>query len=428
MWRKKIKLWLNEGFGKRLLWALSALLVPILLTILLVRLSALDEVAASFHDLQMRLSEPRKNSEVAIVMINDEDYENTFKKNGSLNPAMLQALITAVAEGNPRVIGVDIDTSDGRYRDFQITEWRRPVVWLRAVYNFDTNSKQNPLPEKPVPSDVLGGKDPKLNTGQSSGLPTLIDINDVTRFYQRDTETTDGTLPSFPWAVVHRFRSENGQETEATTDTDLRIIRFAGDNQGSHRGEHPASRILDFAKESWWSNNDIVEGKIVLIGGNYLGQDRHDTPLGEMYGVRILATVVETELDGGGIKRPNDFALIPLWIFQGLVLILIFQLFPLSKATWQNLALSLALTLTTALICSFIAARSIAPRSLAYLAYFIPVGFGVFIIQVIDQLNDWRKEKLEDLYHILRGLYRIEDVYPKLREFYRILAKRRTRR
>lgn len=387
--RKKDKsLRLKEGFWRRLLRAFPVLLLTMLLTFLLVRTDDLHEFAAKSQDLLMRMSAPPRESRVAIVMIGDEEYENEFKKDGSLNPAKLRELISAIAKGNPKVIGVDIDTSDQRYRDFQFDQVGPPVVWVRAVYE--------PLTDIPTPRDVLGGKDPKLNDEPHSGLPLLYDINRVTRLYRRIIETTEGRQLSFPWAVVKRYDPQLAGERQATTDH--LIIGFAGTSSE----ELSASQILKVANDPTWSDNDKIKNKIVLIGVSYLGQDRHETPIGEKQGVQNMAAVIETELNGGGIKQPDDFAFLPLWILQGVVLVSLSQYFRRRKAILRNLAWGLVLAVGSALICSLIASviasRSVGYLSLVYLAYFLPVGILVFFEELRELLNEWRREKLRHVY------------------------------
>lgn len=380
----------KEDFWKRLRRVLPVLLLAIMLTIVLVRVDALHNLVHMGQDIQMRSSAPPEDSEVVIVMINEDDYKNIFNATSPLSATKLQELINVIAKGKPKVIGIDIATSDHQFRGFQIAEEWPPIIWVRAVFDFVPSAQPSTGLSRPVPHDVLGGKDPKLND-VNSGLPTLIDDKDsVTRFYQRMVETTNGYLPSFPWAVVKKFKPEIGEEHVATTDP--LMIKFAGDAVGSHRVEFSASQVLSFAKETWWQENIEIKDKIVLLGGNYLGSDRHNTPLGEMNGLRVLSSVIEMELREGGIKRPSEIVLVPLWFLQGVMLVLVFQRFPLRNSLLQNLTLSFTLVAVTPLICSLITSRS-----LAYWAYFAPVAVGVLIHQLLDELNDWRKEKLESL-------------------------------
>lgn len=374
----------QEGFWKRLLRALPILLLTLLLTFVLIRRDTLHEFAADSQDLLTQLSAHPKDSRVAVVMIGEPEYEKEFKKDGALNPAKLQELIGALAKGHPRVIGVDIDTSDARYRDYQFSESPVPVVWVRAVYE--------PVTEIPTPGEVLGGQKPELNHEPHSGLPLLYDVNNVTRLYQRIIQTTEGEQLSFPWAVAKRFDPSGTGQRGATTDH----LMIGFPNAPSE--ELSASQILAVANDPVWPRNDKIRDKIVLIGVSYLGQDRHETPLGEKHGVHNMAAAIETELNGGGVKQPSEFTFMPLWILQSLGLIILFQYFPLHRAFWKNLGWSLALVAGSSVLCSLIAVL-LAPGPkldswLVYLAYFLPVGLLVFIEQLREMLNDWRKEKL----------------------------------
>lgn len=386
--RKRIRsLRLKEGLWKRLLRGLPVLLLTILLTLFLVRIDRLHGFAADSQDLLLHLSgQPAGgDSKVVVVMIDDEDYESGFKKNGALDPSKLHELIDAIEKGNPALIGVDINTSDDRYRNFQIADWMpNKLVWVREV--------AVPVTEIPIPRDVLGGMEPRLNYDPHSGLPVLYEVNKVTRLYQREIETTEGVLSSFPWAVVKKFRP--GIASALRANTNRLMIRFAG----AKYDDFSASQILKASNESWWANNKEIRGKIVLIGVSYLGQDLQQTPLGELHGVHNMAAAIQTELGGGGIEQPNEFALLPLWILEGVLLVLVFQFFPLQEALLQNLAWSLVLILGTSLICSLIASRSLTYSTLTYLAYFLPVGILVFIEQLRDLLNDWRKKRIKKVY------------------------------
>ena len=391
--RAQRKLRLKEGFWKRLLRALPVLILAMLLTVSLSRGDDLHEFAADSQDFLMHLRSGSKEKRVVLVVIGDEEYEKDFKKDGSLNSDKLMQLIGAIAKGNPAVIGVDIDTSDQRYRDSQTPQAGPPVVWVRGVYE--------PVTDVPTPRDVLGGKDPRLNDEPHSGLPVLYDVNKVTRLYQRIIQTTEGYQASFPWAVVKNFNPKIAEQRTATTDRLL--IGYA--NTPSE--ELSASQILEVSNEPQWPINDKVRDKIVLVGATYLGQDRHQTPLGEKEGVYSMAAAIETELNGGGIKQPDEYAFFPLWVLQGVVLVILFQYFPLREALGRNLAWSLALVFGCALICSLIAslvaARALTYLSLVYLTYFLPVALFVFVDQLRELINDWRKGQLGEVYVQLKG-------------------------
>jgi hypothetical protein len=50
-----------------------------------------------------------------------------------LDPQQLYRLIDAIARSDPKVIGVDIDTSDPSFRDLKPDPRWPPVVWARNI-------------------------------------------------------------------------------------------------------------------------------------------------------------------------------------------------------------------------------------------------------------------------------------------------------
>lgn len=406
-WRKALRaMGGREALRKRVWRILPLLLLTVGLTLALVRVDALDELAGFAQDIQFRSSEPRRDGLVVLVTINDDDYRTTFQKGGGLDPAKLRELVAAIASAGPRVIGVDIDTSDERYRGFQPDPlW--PVVWARPVYDFKPQRGQGESPSHPVPLNVLGGQDPALHDGLHSGLPILYDLGNVTRYYQRLIETAEGeTLSSFPWTVARRFEPLLAER--AATDDQL-LIRFAEErSEPGRRTAFLASEVLSFAAEpsGWWSSaNGHLRDKIVLVGASHLGQDRHETPLGEMHGLRVMSNVIKTELEGNIVARPGTLTLLPLWSLQSLGLILVFSLFPLRRSPFKNIALSLALVLAASLLCSLLAflsrlgAGDASP--LSHVWFFIPVGVLTLLLQLADELNDWRKARVSRLHEQL---------------------------
>lgn len=391
--RKRLReIKLREGWSGRLWRALPALLVTFVMTFVFVQMDALRSLGDFGQDLQERLISPAESSEVAVVVIDAHDYEKLFDATSPLKPARLYELIGAIASGKPKVIGVDIDTSDKQFKDFPIAAGWPPVVWARGLSPLDAP----PASDKPIALPVLGGKSIQPDD-DLSGVAATSPVDDVTRLYQRFIETTDGTVPSFSWALVKKYDPDI--ETRLEADDTPRLIRFTGDEIGSHRTELAASRVLEFAREDWWGNNNLIKDKIVLLGGSYGGSGKADqsrTPLGEMYGIRIMASVAETELNGGGIKEPGVVALLPLWAFQGLILVLLFHFYPFrnrkvqhAPLRWRNVALHLMFILLLAFICSLISSRFS-----SYWSYFLPVALGLYIYHLLDLLNDWRKATL----------------------------------
>lgn len=355
-----------------------------LFTVVLNRAGLLGQLETTFLDAQMRLDVPDEESQVVIIDITQNDFQGIFQgQTRPLNPEALRTLIDAVAKGQPCVIGVDIDTHFAQFKDFKVADGWPPVIWSREVAELPADVNQ-----KPAPLDVLGGQNPALN--EKSGIPLLIDDagSKTTRRYVRLIETTLGKLPSFPWAV---YKERQGRSCEGVTlpaledSTDALLIRYSRGSEGVGRTRITASNVVRFAEDTSWQDNGLVKGKIVLIGGSYLGEDRHDTPFGQMTGIEVMANVVESELRGGGIKPPNSLTLGLLLLFDGFLLIALFQVLPFRKA----LLLSLPIIVLLSLACSFLTYHSFSRW-----AFFAPVMIGVMIAELLDMVKDVYKESI----------------------------------
>lgn len=355
-----------------------------LFTVVLNRAGLLSQLETTFLDAQMRLDVPDEESQVVIIDITQNDFQQIFHgQTRPLNPEALRTLIDAVAKGQPCVIGVDVDTHFAQFKNFKVADGWPPLIWSREVAELPADVNQ-----KPVPLDVLGGQNPAFN--EKSGLPLLIDdaVSKTTRRYVRLIETTVGKLPSFPWAVYkeRQSRSCEGVRLPALEDsTDALLIRYSRGSEGVGRTRITASDVVRFAEDASWQDKGLVRDKIVLIGGSYLGEDRHDTPFGQMTGLEVMANVVESELRGGGIKPPNNLTLGLLLLFDGFLLIALFQVLPFRKA----LLLSLPLIVLLSLACSFLTYRSFSRW-----AFFAPVMIGVMLAELLDMVKDVYKESI----------------------------------
>jgi hypothetical protein len=295
-------------------------------------------------------------------------------------------LIDAVAKGKPCVIGVDLDTHFTQFKDFKVADDWPPVIWSR-----ETAEVPNDINQKLVPLDVLGGQNPAFN--EKSGLPLLLEDagSKTTRRYVRLIETTLGKQPSFAWAIYKELQSRNCGEValpELTESTDPLLIRYSRGVEGAGRIRITASNVISFAEDADWQNSGLVKGKIVLIGGSYLGEDRHNTPFGRMTGVEVMANVIESELRGGGIMPPNNLTLVLLLLFDGILLIALFLVPPFRRA----LLLSLPVIVVLSLACSFLIYRSFLRW-----AFFASVMIGVMLIELLDMVRDVYKDRIKHL-------------------------------
>ena len=107
-----------------------------------------------------------------------------------------------------------------------------------------------------------------------------------------------------------------------------------------------------------------------------------------MNGVDVLAFATETELQGGGLRPAPRLAIVLLQIFDGFLLLLLFQQLPLRKAVFVSLVAVPVLSL----ICSLLAFRSV-----AFWAYFAPILIAVLAQQLYDHGKDYHKKLVKGL-------------------------------
>jgi CHASE2 domain-containing sensor protein len=380
---------------RRLVKAIPAVLFLIVLVWIFGHVGILHRLETITSDTEMLLDRASNESQVALVTITDEDYRSLFGGTSPLQPERLEGLINAIAKGAPAIICVDIDTSSATFRDrFKIHNWRPHLVWEREIRDLPEDAALA-LSAKIVPLDVLGGTtnlDPSRN---STGLPILIEDGQdkVTRRYRRILRTSVGDLPSLPWAIVKVYfrgrQEELGKLPESSEDL---LIRYVPDSQHSRRINFSASKALQLASE--WPQASPFRNKIVVLGGSYGGQDRHDTPLGRLTGSEVLANVIETELNGGGLKPPSEILLFALELFEAFVLILLFHICRFSTA----LVLSILFAPAIAIVCSLIAFGN-----WINVWHFLPIILGLILFEAYEH---YRRTQVPNLYHDIVGTHR----------------------
>jgi CHASE2 domain-containing sensor protein len=288
--------------------------------------------------------------------------------------------VNDIAKGRPSVIGVDIDTSSPSFGQGSNTmECNCSVVWEQEVDQIPTSVGADTKMRR-VP--ILGGRTDTGNAHTASGIPILIDDPEDgdTRRYQRYFPTESALYPSFSSAISIAYSSQTGKPlipALTSPSQDEYLIRFSGDQEGSHRIRMTASKLRELS-QSWTSAASPIKDRIVLLGGSYLGQDLHETPLGKITGVEVLANVIETELNGGGARAPSRLASYLLEIFEAFGLILTFHFFPLRKA----LLWSCALIPVLALICSLVAYRD-----WTHFGHFIVVLVGLLLFELYEHFR-----------------------------------------
>lgn len=357
--------------------SIPVVLIGILLTFVLSRSGFFRHIETYSIDTQVRLQGVPEESQVAVVLIDKADFASLFQEKSPLDPAMLHRVVGAIAAGKPKAIGVAIDTSAAGFRELTPAPDWPPVVWAQdGKYSF-RDSKYHL-------SKVLGAQPAAV----PSGLVVFkLDADGAIRRYPRLCDTEQGLLPSFPWAMAKAFAPQVAARQQPSQDE--LFITFAGDKEGSHRLHFTASRVLELADGHGWQTDGPIKDKIVLLGGAYDVADEHDTPLGWMLGVEVIAYVLETEIAGGGLRPPSPILVTAIGGLVGLLLLLLFQHFtPVKGFLISGLAIPIS-----GIICSLLVFKT-----MSFWAYFVPIPLAVLGQEFYAQVKTYRMKLIEELY------------------------------
>lgn len=394
--------------AKRLLRAAPVLISLVLLVFAFSRLGVLDKFETVALDTEAHLNAlPEKGSHVAIVDIDDDYYQKHFASQSPLNPEQLHDLINKIAACHPKVIGVDLVTTDSQFKErFRAEEScadRQPcngrVCWPPIVWARDLERMPRSEGDKETPLPVLGGKGAEFDLQSGLALLWPEPESKVVRVYRRFVETADGPLPSFAWATVRQYELEKIKALDQFAGPlFIRYVpdlRYEDGHTGTPRFELTAGRLEELYEKSCKNDCDApnpLKNEIVLLGGSYsAGRDIHQTPLGEMPGVRIHSNIIETELGGGGYRPPSPWATAMMESFGGVVLILLFHFLRPLKA----LLISMAIIAPLAFLCSFVSFASFSRW-----AFFAPVLVGILLYELFEH---YRRTMIPDLYKQVSG-------------------------
>ena len=262
----------------RLRKALPIILVVAALTSLLDRAGWLARFEVAGLDTLARLGRADTPADVVLVGISDEDYTTLFAATSPLKCDQLQRILNAVAADGPTVIGVDLDTSSAGFDCLTIEPKWPPMVWATEAA---WNQKQGQF-ENVAPLHLR-----EIRPGDVTALAQFPEDGDgVIRRYRR-TFTVEGLrepMPSFPWALVQAAcRREPARlcpAAEASKDAgedDVLRLNFAGDRFAfSPVSAGPILTMFEATPEK--AGDTVVgqqgpfTGKIVIIGGTYLGR------------------------------------------------------------------------------------------------------------------------------------------------------------
>lgn len=288
-------------------------------------------------------------SSTVVVLISLADAESRFGGERHVDVGALEELIDAIRRGNPVRIGVDLVTSDKAFARLNQKPWR-DVVWAR-------HGTYSRVHQAFFAKPGLGGQ-----CGENCGIAVVRgDADGTVRQFHRGVRVVLPVAPfeqdaSFSLSQVMRTFNSAILADRTDLSLDARMIDF----RPRSRLDLSAGQVIKMSTDQL---REKFNNKYVLIGGDYEGEDEHDTPLGARAGVQILADVIDTELDGRGHKSPARITLLLIAAGLGSAAWLIFRRWP-KHAPLVVLAASAP---------AAIGASLLAYRSLADFVLFIPV-------------------------------------------------------
>jgi adenylate cyclase len=272
-----------------------------------------------------KASEPRKD--IAVILIGENsvaDYDYV----SPVDRGLLARLVRALDDAKVKAIGLDFifdrKTENGKTRELldAIKNARTTV----AIGAFDKRAGGFTPEHLRYQEDFIKDAGPKVKVGHvffARDLDKVKIADQVVRYLgEQSTEEPRRKALSAVLADVTGEKAEPATRyiawQLAPTDSDL-FTTF-------HVPRHTPGASLDKVLPPSW--RQALEGKIVLIGGDFVDRDRHLTPLsiwdgGKIPGVFIQAQVLAQRLDGRAVydvPRYIEFIVLALVCFLGFVI------------------------------------------------------------------------------------------------------------
>jgi CHASE2 domain-containing sensor protein len=351
-----------KTFLKHSRWGFVVLGLLVFLMAVLETTRPFEYLRAALIDAFTQSKTVRHPDNLVIVEISSDDYKTLFGAKSPLEPGVVLDLIEAAQQLNPKVIGVDLDTSDPQWacapeqKLKALTSPYSKVVWAQVpIESHENGEDADEGPPKITIAPVLGGI---LSEGSQMGLvrfPQDVDgyvrsfqssylVQGPIAYYERDpgcAHTRDGIVPmrapeakkslgapDMP-AFFHRVAHYRGP---AQANKEMKYLRFREARYSFFMVD--AGQLLakdskgQIARRPLESNGvSRLNEPIVLIGGTYPeARDQYYTPLGPMPGVELIANAVESELgESTTVVGPGKTALFDAT--AGLAIILIYFVF-----------------------------------------------------------------------------------------------------
>jgi CHASE2 domain-containing sensor protein len=259
---------------------------------------------------------------VRLVTIDDQDYQTYFQSHSPLQVDNLEKIIQAVAAAQPRMIVVDIDTSDPAFAKMRIfnNHW---VIWNADATARDINGSPAPTSlESAVftlhpPLGGVGGRAPgsmeriALSASQTDEHGY---IRDFLNTYEVEQPATRSAPPAFSFyaspayqaALIDKaLKQDSSQASSSIEDQPIPRLPPSENVRAFVRSytvpQYHARDILNDQEEgkdsNRWEKLAFFKDQVVVIGGTYrAARDEDFTDSGPLPGCEVIAILIEEEL------------------------------------------------------------------------------------------------------------------------------------
>jgi hypothetical protein len=398
---KPHRLWEDRKHALRFFIVIAVL---IFLGFRLSRVWVFEYAGLATGDTISRLRKPEHASKTAVVIITADERRDLLggKIEGHLRNVIVSPIpgdrllrsVCSILRQGPRVLGVDLNTSDVVLEELPRTE--TIIVWSRGI-KFVREPAANPdgFVLRVEPEIVLANKHPDALTGLAL-VPVLADwsVRNVDRCYAYNSAQVALT---FVGAIEDAYHGRQPSE----------CMSPEGDEVGSARINYKYDRftLSDFAPDSL-SQADIdaclagtgefqkgasvkspLTDKVVLLGGEYDSQDWHPTPFGLRPGVEVVAGMTEHLFQDSGAKEMGLLKEIAVKVSLALLIAFIHsRLKPMAALLFSILVLG---TLV-------MAGNVLAVLFTAYRATTVPFLIGIVIEQLVTSAERAQDAEAEE--------------------------------
>ncbi len=325
--------------------------------------------------------------DMALVLIGDDEYADLFGATSPLDPETLTGVIADLCRMHPRLLAIDILTSDWPRDHFEQTAAAAlgdcPVVWLRD-HRVVENAMGGDGTARLEPLGVVGRTDPP--PGVCSGLGAFQpDADGVIRRYNRSYPTAaNPSAPTHATLVYALAARAAGQDCESM------MAELVYQSPGPHRIRFtsqdsfprlPLQHLLEAEADEDAGLRAVARDRILILGGAYRhARDMHRTPVGMVHGSELIAHAIYTE-------TAAPIADVPWWQSLGIGLIVSSVL--LIGLTWIGLRWPWAVL--ASLLLSALAALVISWLLHKYLGYFLGVLGGLLGVVLAEMaIGVWK--------------------------------------